>query len=131
MNGVIFDTSIWIEYFKANPVFFNPCQELLDQRLVLTLNLIFAELVQGAKGEREIKILREYQKSLSSIEDDGLIFEAGIFSQKNKLINQGIGLIDTILIFTGLKNQCKIWTLDKKIIRFLDTEYPSYSYQPD
>lgn len=131
MNGVIFDTSIWIEYFKANPFFFNSCQELLDQRTVITLDLIFAELVQGAKGEREIKILKEYQKSLPRIEDDGLIFEAGIFTQKKKLINQGIGLIDTIIIFAGLKNQCKIWTLDKKIIRFLDTEYPSYHYQPD
>ncbi len=131
MNGVIFDTSIWIEYFKANPTFFNSCQELLDQRTIITLDLIFAELVQGAKGEREIKILKEYQKSLPRIEDDGLIFEAGIFSQKNKLINQGIGLIDTIIIFAGLKNQCKIWTLDKKIIRFLDAEHPSYTYQPD
>lgn len=129
MNGVIFDTSIWIEYFKANPFFFNSCQELLDQRTVITLDLIFAELVQGAKGEREIKILKEYHKSLPRIEDDGLIFEAGIFSQKHKLINQGIGLIDTIIIFAGLKNQCKIWTLDKKIIRFLDAEYSSYRFE--
>lgn len=131
MNGVIFDTSIWIEYFKVNPTFFNPCQELLDKRIVLTLDLIFAELVQGAKGEREITILKNYHELLPRIEDSGLIFEAGIFSQKNKLINQGIGLIDTIIIFAGLKNQCKIWTLDKKIIRFLDSEYPSYTYQPD
>lgn len=131
MNGVIFDTSIWIEYFKANPTFFNPCQELIDQRIVLTLDLIFAELVQGAKGEREITIIKNYYELLPRIAAPGLIFEAGIFSQKNKLINQGIGLIDTIIIFAGLKNQCKIWTLDKKIIRFLDTEYPSYTYQPD
>lgn len=131
MNGVIFDTSIWIEYFKVNPTFFNPCQELLDKRIVLTLDLIFAELVQGAKGEREITILKNYHELLPRIEDSGLIFEAGIFSQKNKLINQGIGLIDTIIIFAGLKNQCKIWTLDKKIIRFLGSEYPSYTYQPD
>lgn len=131
MNGVIFDTSIWIEYFKVNPTFFNPCQELLDKRIVLTLDLIFAELVQGAKGEREITILKNYHELLPRIEDSGLIFEAGIFSQKNKLINQGIGLIDTIIIFAGLKNQCKIWTLDKKIIRFLDAEYPSYTYHPD
>lgn len=131
MNGVIFDTSIWIEYFKVNPTFFNPCQELLDKRIVLTLDLIFAELVQGAKGEREITILKNYHELLPRIEDSGLIFEAGIFSKKNKLINQGIGLIDTIIIFAGLKNQCKIWTLDKKIIRFLDAEYPSYTYHPD
>ncbi len=131
MNGVIFDTSIWIEYFKANPAFFNSCQELLDQRIVLTLDLIFAELVQGAKGEREITILKNYHELLPRIADPGLKFEAGIFSQKNNLINQGIGLIDTIIIFAGLKNQCKIWTLDKKIIRFLEAEYPSYTYLPD
>ncbi|HCD89827.1 MAG TPA: PIN domain protein, partial [Algoriphagus sp.] len=27
--GVIFDTSIWIEYFKANPSYFSSCQSLL------------------------------------------------------------------------------------------------------
>ena len=129
MNGVIFDTSIWIEYFKANPVFFHSGQELIDRRLVLTLDFIFAELVQGAKGEREIRILKEYYEQIPKIEQPNLVFNAGVFSQKNNLINQGIGLIDAIILVAGIKNQCKIWTLDKKILRFLDNEYPSHNYQ--
>lgn len=129
MNGVIFDTSIWIEYFKANPVFFYSCQDLIDKRLVLTLDFIFAELVQGAKGERELRILKEYYERIPKIEQPNLVFTAGVFSQKNKLISQGIGLIDAIILVAGIKNQCKIWTLDKKILRFLETEYPSYSFQ--
>jgi predicted nucleic acid-binding protein len=128
MNGVIFDTSIWIEYFKANPIFFDRCQDLIEKRLVLTLDLIFAELVQGAKGQREIVVLKEYYQQIPKIDQPDLVFTAGIFSQENKLINQGIGLIDAIILVAGIKNQYKIWTLDKKILRFLESYYPSYSF---
>lgn len=43
---VIFDTSIWIEYFKGNQKYFEPCQKLLDSGSVYTFEVIFAELMQ-------------------------------------------------------------------------------------
>ncbi|MDN3690466.1 toxin-antitoxin system, toxin component [Cyclobacterium jeungdonense] len=48
MKGVVFDTSTWIEYLRGNPNFFNTCQELLENGRVFSLELIFAELLQGA-----------------------------------------------------------------------------------
>lgn len=119
MNEVIFDTSIWIEYFKGNPAYFEPCQQLLDSGSVYTLEVIFAELIQGAKGRRELDLIELYYRNLPKLDAPNQIFEAGIFSQKNQLLNKGIGLIDSMIIFAAVQNRKKIWTLDKKIKAFL------------
>lgn len=119
MSDVIFDTSIWIEYFKGNPEYFKTCQELLDSGSVYTLEVIFAELMQGARGQRELDIIRLYYENLPRLDASDQIFEAGAFSQKNQLLNRGIGLIDSMIILTAIQNRKKIWTLDKKIKTFL------------
>ncbi|MBN7810256.1 PIN domain-containing protein [Algoriphagus sp. H41] len=119
MRNVIFDTSIWIEYFKRNPEYFQPCQELLDSGSVYTLEVIFAELMQGARGQRELEMIRLYYENLPKLDASNQIFEAGVFSQENQLIHKGIGLIDTIIIFAAIQNRMKVWTLDKKVRSFL------------
>lgn len=129
MNRVVLDTSIWIEYFKSNPFYFESCQKLIDQRLVLTHEVIFAELIQGAKGNRELKILDTFYQNLPKAENKDLVYVAGLFSQKHQLFNKGIGLIDSIIILSTLENQCQLWTLDGKIIRFLEEFYPTNIFQ--
>ncbi len=119
MREVIFDTSIWIEYFKGNPEYFETCQQLLDSRCVYTLEVIFAELMQGAKGMRELELIRLYYDNLPKLDAPDQIFEAGVYSQKNQLINRGIGLIDSMIIFAAIQNRKKIWTLDKKVNSYL------------
>ena len=119
MSDVIFDTSIWIEYFKGNPEYFETCQKLLDSGCVYTLEVIFAELMQGAKGKRELEMIRLYYENLPKLDARDQIFESGVFSQKNQLINRGIGLIDSMIIFAAIQNRKKIWTLDKKVNSFL------------
>ncbi|MBS9524847.1 PIN domain protein [Litoribacter ruber] len=123
MRGVVFDTSIWIEYFKANPNYFPVCQTLLEQGSVYAMDIIFAELQQGARGRRELSIIEGYFESLPRLHNGGIIYEAGVFSQQEKLISKGVGLIDSIIIYGVMKHQLQLWTLDKKIISFLDSDY--------
>lgn len=119
MRDVIFDTSIWIEYFKRNPEYFESCQELLDSGSVYTLEVIFAELMQGARGHRELDMIRLYYENLPKLDAKDQIFEAGVFSQNNQLIHKGIGLIDSMIIFAAIQHRMKVWTLDKKVLSFL------------
>jgi len=119
MKEVIFDTSIWIEYFKGNPEYFETCQQLLNSGSVYTLEVIFAELMQGAKGKRELDLIALFYQNLPKLDAPGQIFDAGAFSQKNQLITKGIGLIDAMIIFAAIQNRKKIWTLDKKVCAFL------------
>jgi hypothetical protein len=57
---IIVDTSIWVEFLKGNPVYFSLLQELLENQNVLTIDCIFAELLQGAKDKIERKIILSY-----------------------------------------------------------------------
>ncbi|WP_075351476.1 PIN domain-containing protein [Algoriphagus marinus] len=120
MNRVLIDTSVWIEFFKANPVYFQTGLDLIDSTDIFSLELIFAELMQGAKGQREVAMIQEFFAQMKILDSPGLIFEAGIFSREQKLLSRGIGLIDSVIIFTAIQFDLKIWTLDKKILAFLE-----------
>lgn len=123
MSGVVFDTSIWIEYFKANPTYFETCRNHFEEGNAYSLEIIFSELVQGAKGKREIGIINGHFENLPLLDRQGLIFESGVFSQNQGLISKGIGLIDSIIIFSTVSSGLQLWTLDKKILTFVDSKY--------
>jgi predicted nucleic acid-binding protein len=115
MRGVVFDTSIWIEYLRCNPEFFLTCQELLEDNRVFGLELIFAELLQGAKGKREVETIIQLANLIPSLDEPYLIIESGLLSQKENLVNQGVGLIDALIFHAVAKNELKLWTLDNKL----------------
>jgi predicted nucleic acid-binding protein len=120
MNRVLIDTSVWIEFFKANPAYFETVLELIENADIFSLELIFAELMKGAKGKREVDMIKEFFAQMKILDSPGLIFQAGIFSRDHKLLDRGIGLIDSVIISTAIRFDLQVWTLDKKILRFLD-----------
>jgi len=123
VKGLVFDTSVWIEYFKANPIYFTSCQDHLDRSSVYSMEIIFAELLQGARSGREVAIINGYYENIPQLDHRGQIFKAGLFAQKEGLIGKGIGLIDSIIIYTTINHGCQLWTLDKRIINYLDKDY--------
>ncbi|MEB2777727.1 PIN domain-containing protein [Algoriphagus sp. D3-2-R+10] len=123
MNRVLIDTSVWIEFFKANPLYFETFLDVIDRAQIFSIELIFAELMQGAKGKREIEMIDRFFGQMIILDSPGLIYQAGIFSRENKLLDRGIGLIDSIIISTSISLDLEIWTLDKKILGFVDKKY--------
>jgi len=119
MNRILIDTSVWIEFLKGNKAYFAPMIALMDQGEIYTLELIFAELVQGVKNRREMNLIEDFYRQLKIVDQPGLIFESGEFSRNAGLLNRGIGLIDSVLIHATQKFQLELWTLDKKILGFL------------
>lgn len=115
MKGVVFDTSVWIEYLRGNPNFFNTCQELLENGRVFGLELIFAELLQGAKGKREVNVILEYASLVPSLDEPYLILASGLLSYNAKLVHHGVGIIDAVIVNAVKKNELQLWTLDKKL----------------
>jgi predicted nucleic acid-binding protein len=122
MNGVLIDTSVWIEYFRGNRNYIDPGLELIELGMAYSLEVVFAELAQGAKGKREMEVILTFFSNMKLLDSPGLIFKAGVYSQQNRLIEKGIGLIDVILIVCTIENDLKLWTLDKKILSFLESE---------
>ena len=121
--SIILDTSVWIEYFKGNDEYFEICQKLIEKGEVMTIELIFAELLQGARNERETEIIKNYFELIPKVQVDQLCILAGYYSQKEKLFSKGIGLIDACIIAATIESNSKLWTLDKKIKAILHEQY--------
>ena len=49
--------------------------------------------------------------------------QAGEFSFKEKLVSRGIKLIDAYIISAILCENLQLWTMDKKILNYLDSKY--------
>lgn len=121
--SIIIDTSVWIEYFKGNEKYLDLIQKLLEKNEIKTIELIFAELLQGARNKREAEMLKSYYGLIPKAEIENLFILAGEFSRKEKLISKGIGLIDSCIITATIFSDSRLWTLDKKIQNFLESRY--------
>ena len=121
--SIIFDTSVWIEYFKGNSEYFQLCQELIEKGEVKTIELIFAELLQGALNKKETEMIKSYFELIPKIEIDQLYILSGEYSQNEKLFGKGICLIDACIITATIASGSKLWTMDKKIKAFLNDKY--------
>jgi predicted nucleic acid-binding protein len=121
---ILTDTSVWIEFFKSNPDFVNEMESILENKKVITIEPIFAELLYGSKNDKERNKIISYWKVLPRINfSEGSFIEAAYFANKNNYPNVGIGLIDSILCKVTIENKHLIWTLDKKILTILDKQF--------
>ena len=120
---LILDTSIWIEYFKGKENYFDGCHQFIKRGEVFTTEIIFAELLQGAMNKREVDMIKSYFDLIPKINISQLYIQASDFSRNEKLHSKGIGLIDASIIKATIESKSKLWTLDKKIIGFLGSEF--------
>ena len=110
--SVLVDTSIWIEYFKTG----NNSEKLdflIDENLIVTNDLILAELVPflRVRNQRKIiKLLNNIIKLELSVNWNQII-EFQFKGLKNGL--NGIGIPDLIVAQNAIQNHCAIYTADK------------------
>ncbi len=112
---ILVDTSVWVEFLKGHQPYPDKMKKMLEDRQVLAVEPVFGELLQGARDDRERRVLLDFWENLpkNRILEDWV--KAGELSSKNKWLNHGIGLIDAILIFYARETGSKVWTLDKKL----------------
>lgn len=121
---IIVDTSIWIEFLKQNPAFVKDMVVLLENKEVITIEPIFAELLYGARNVKEKNAILSYWKVLPRIRFiEGSFIETADFANRNNYLNLGIGIMDAILTKATIENKCLIWTLDKKISNNLNRQF--------
>jgi len=119
---IILDTSVWIEYLKCNENFYSKVGKLLEHGKILAVECVFGELLQGVKSKTEKEILLKFWNHLPKKNYESIIIEAGLYSTEKKLLDHGIGLIDAIILMSGIKSNSKIWTLDTKFLRVIPEE---------
>jgi predicted nucleic acid-binding protein len=109
--SVLVDTSIWVEYFR-NGNNSKRLDLLIDENLVVTNDLILAELVPFLKIRKQRKIivlLNSVNKLQLNIKWDEIIdYQAKCLK---KGIN-GVGIPDLIVAQNAKQNGCEIYSLD-------------------
>jgi predicted nucleic acid-binding protein len=117
--SVLVDTSIWVEYFRSG----NDSEKLdflIDENLVVTNDLVLAELVPFLKVRNERKIislLYDINKLSLSINWEQLI-EFQYKCLKNGL--NGIGIPDLMVAQNAKQNRCEIYSLDNHFFLMKD-----------
>ena len=109
---VLVDTSIWIDYFRDGDNS-KGLDFLIDENLILTNDLILAELIPYLKIKKEtkvIKLLQEVNKVPLDIRWDEII-EFQVRCLKNGA--NGVSIPDLIIAQNAKQNSCKVYSLDK------------------
>jgi predicted nucleic acid-binding protein len=114
---IIADTSIWIEFLRGNPEIAPLMRSLLEDGRILALEPVFGELLQGARDEKERRLILEYWEALPKASESGLWIQAGRISSESGWTSKGLGLIDAVLVVAARSFSARLWTLDKKILR--------------
>ncbi len=109
---VLVDTSVWIDYFRVG----NKSAELddlIDENVIVTNDLILAELIPFLKLKRKekvVKLLSEIRRLPLQIDWDD-IMESQLKCLKSG--SNGIGIPDLIFAQNAKENHCEVFSLDK------------------
>jgi hypothetical protein len=110
--SILVDSSIWIDYFRDGNRS-SKLDNLIDENLVVTNDIILAELIPFLKIKKQLKViqlLRELNHLPLQINWDEII-ELQVKCLKNG--SNGVGIPDLIIAQNAKLNNCKIYSLDK------------------
>ena len=57
---VLVDSSVWIEFFRRNEPYHDIVSRLMDDEQIVCCGVILAELIQGAKSDKELAVLENF-----------------------------------------------------------------------
>lgn len=122
---ILIDTSIWIEYFRDKS---SPIAEVLDRILaedeVCVPKIVMAELIRGAKSEKEVSIIEDFFDAFHIIDQkEESWIKAGKLSYKLKKKGENIHLFDCYIAIIAQENSCTVFTLNrhfKEIQKIMD-----------
>lgn len=123
-NLVLVDTSVWIDYLSVktngSP---KTLDHLLEQGLAASAAIIMAELVQGARNEKEINKLRDYFQPLHWIESSDRHWEeAGSLSFHLKRAGRNINLTDCYIARLAQGAGASVFSLDKHFVWIAESD---------
>lgn len=112
---VFIDTSAWIEYLrKTSHSITKEIESALLINIAATCWIVLAELLQGAKSEKEIELIKDLASVVKILkETESTWQDAGILSNKLRRQGKNLPLIDCYLAVLAKENKARILTLDK------------------
>jgi predicted nucleic acid-binding protein len=117
-DSILVDTSVWIDFFKGiesdNIKLFT---DYLENDLpIYTCPVIIQEILQGIKGDKEYKQVKDYLFALNVLNDDAIESALGAVKIYQKLRQKGITIRksnDCLIAYYGIKYSLKILHEDR------------------
>lgn len=110
MNGVLVDTSVWVDHFRRKN---QGLVYLLERDRVMVHPMVLGELACGTPPDRA-RILVDLDSLQHS--QQATLKETLDFVESEKLYGLGCGLVDMLLLASTMMTlQAEIWTLDKRL----------------
>jgi predicted nucleic acid-binding protein len=110
MNGVLVDTSVWVDHFRRHN---GALADLLALDLAMSHPLVIGEIACGTPPSRQQTLAdldclqQTRQASMREVMD---------FIEREQLFGAGCGLIDLLLLASTLMTPgTELWTLDKRL----------------
>lgn len=114
LDKVLVDTSAWIEFFRKKEPYYSVILELIDNDIVCCIGIVLAELLQGAKSEKELNTIKEFLHVFEFLPESVKSWEkAGELSYTLKQKGKAVGLSDCYIAVLSRLNNVKLLTLDK------------------
>lgn len=109
---VLVDTSIWIDYFRGADSS-KDLDFLIDENLIVTNEIILAELVPYLKVKKQLKVIKLLHE-VNRVPLD--IYWEEIIEYQVKCLRSGangVGIPDLIIAQNATQNNCEVYSLDK------------------
>jgi len=114
LANVLVDTSVWIEFFRKREPYHGIVAGLIDNAEVSCTGIILAELMQGAKTEKELAILDDFPKVFTFITETPFLWAAaGRLSFQHRCKGMTIGLADCFIAVAAASANVSVATLDR------------------
>jgi predicted nucleic acid-binding protein len=110
---VLVDTSFWIEFFRQHEPCYGLVSKLIDDEKVICCGLVLAELMQGAKSDKELAVLDDFLHVFSFIpETPELWAAAGKLSARLRRKGITVGLSDCFIAMAAAAAKVQVASLD-------------------
>jgi len=113
-DKILVDTSAWIEFFRKKDPHYKVILELIDNTKVCCLGIVLAELLQGAKSQKELDVLKEFLFVFDFLPESTEMWrKAGELSYLLRQKGKSVGLSDCYISVVAKTNDAALLTLDK------------------
>lgn len=110
---VLIDTSAWIAFFRKEKPLYEKVSALMDDDLIVCCGIVYAELLQGVKTEKELSSLKDFLHVFEFPEEHAKLWEeAGELSFRLRKKGKSPGLADCYIAVLARRNGYSILTLD-------------------
>jgi hypothetical protein len=110
---VLVDTSAWIDFFRKKEPSYSIVLELLTENRIVSAGIIVAELLQSAKSEKEVAVIKDFMHVFEFLTETPQLWkEAGVLSYNMRRKGKTTGLSDCFIAVITKHYNKSLLTLD-------------------